>query len=547
MATGTGSVTAPATLSAEVAAGEDRAAPDRAGRWSAVVFAVAVVVALPVLLWCGRRHWFFLDEWWGLGRSEAWDPGYLDGHNGQWSTLTRLQYRATFELFGLRTYLPYQVPVVVAHLAVAALVRQVSVRCGVRGWIATAVAVAFVFFGAGHENVLFGWSSSMTGALVCGLALFLLADGSGAVTRRDGFVLALGIVGLLTSSAFMAMVVGLGVTTVLRRGLRVAAFYTVPLVAIYTAWYAAYGSDSSAVPLMLTRRTLWFMGRMSWAVFDALAQSGVGVFLLALAGIGVVTALYRAVQGGDWAEVAVPAGLCVAWVAFAAMTALGRAILPLGSESYASSRYLHVGAALLLPVAALGAERLARRRAVLGALALVPLAVGLPGNVDRMANTPLAFTGGRDTVLTVAHSPYLDDVPPDTLPLAVGGAARVPVTAEWLLRQVDAGRIPEPDDPDPVRDLIATGHIVLTQDAGPEDAAGCPPLSGDVPLTLRDGDEVDFDGAVNVFVTDGARMSFPRGFDSRLGSVIRALAGPVDVVMRPAPGMSARVCTPTPG
>jgi len=540
-------VTAVGTVTGETPARYGARESPRAGRWPAVVFGVVVVAALPVWLWFGRDHWFFLDEWWGLARSKAWDPGYLDGHNGQWSTLTRLQYRLTFELWGLRTYLPYQVPVVLAHLVVAALVRQVSIRCGVRGWIATAVAVAFVFFGSGHENVLFGWSSSMTGSLVCGLGLFLLADGPPAVTRRDWLGLLLGVVGLMTSSVFMGLVVGLGVATVLRRGLRVAAFYTIPLTATYVAWYLRYGSDSAGAPLQLTRRTLWFVGRMFWAVFDALAQGGVGAALVVLAGVGLATALYRTVRTGDRTEAALPAGLCVAWLAFSGMTALARAEWPFTQSAYGASRYVHVGAALLLPVVALGIERLARRHAVVGAIALVPLAVGVPGNVDRMVDTPVEFTGGRDAVLAIAHSPYVDDVPPDTMPLQVGALGGLPVTAGWLEREAAAGRIPEPEGSDPVRDLTATSKLVLVQDAGADDGAGCPPLSEGVPLALRRGDQLRFDGAVTVTVTGDGQVSFPRSFDSRGGSAIRALAGPVDVVVRPAPGLPVRLCTPSAG
>ena len=58
-----------------------------------------------------------------------------------------------------------------------------------------------------------------------------------------------------------------------------------------------------------------------WAVFDALAQgAGCGP-----AGRGGDRAGQRARLGGagrDWAEAAVPAGLCVAWLAFAGMTAV---------------------------------------------------------------------------------------------------------------------------------------------------------------------------------------------------------------------------------
>ena len=56
------------------------------------------------------------------------DPGYLDAHNGHWITVVALDYRLNFRLWGLGTYLPYQVPVVAAHLASAVLLRIVMLR-----------------------------------------------------------------------------------------------------------------------------------------------------------------------------------------------------------------------------------------------------------------------------------------------------------------------------------------------------------------------------------------------------------------------------------
>ena len=544
-------MTAKATVTTEAPVGKVPPTPDRTNGWSAVVFAVAAVVALPLLLWFGRHYWFFLDEWWGLNRSEAWHPSYLDGHNGHWLTLTRLQYRATFQLFGLRTYLPYQIPTVVAHVLTAVLLRLAARRCGVRGWIATTVGIAFLLFGAGWENIMWGWQSNTTGSLVFGFALFLLADGSLEVTRRDWLGLALGIVGLMTSAAFVGIVAGLAVTLLLRRGLRVAAFYTLPLATIYGAWYAAYGTESTDVPFRLTGRTLWFVARMSWAVFDALAQGPVGLVLLALAAAGLATALHRAVQTRDRAEAALPAGLTVAWLAFAGLTALGRAEVPITAASYASSRYVHVGAALFLPVAALGAERLAARRAVLGALALIPLAIGVPGNIDLLADPNPGFTGGRNVVLAMARSPYLDDVPPGTMPMrfdvGYGVIIEVPLTTGWLSRQADAGRVPEPSKPTPRLDLTVAGQIVLSQTRGGNAGAGCPRMTAGVPLTLDRGDQLRFDGAVNVVVKDGADTSLPLPYNSRNGSVVRALAGPLDLVVVPAPGARPRLCPPPPG
>jgi hypothetical protein len=519
----------------------------RGGReepWSARVFAVAVVVALPLLLWFGRDHWFFLDDWWALTRDGLTRPGYFDDHNGHWSTLLRIDYRLNFELWGLRTYLPYQVPVVLAHLGAAVLVRQVMRRLGARGWIATVAALAFLFFGTGRDNMVFGFQFSQTGSVVCGLALFLLADGPRSVVRRDWLALGVGLLGLMTSAMFLAIAVGFGVTTLLRRGVRVTVFYAVPLGAVYAAWYLRYGRDG-AEPLQATGRALRFAGRMFWAVFDALAQGRVGALLVVVAAVGLVAALHRGWRSGEWAEAALSLGLAVSWMAFAALTAMARANNALTADSHDSGRYLHVSAALLLPLVAAGAETLARRRAVLGAAALVPLAVGAPGNIDRLTHTDPILRGTPQLVFAMAHSPFVDDVPPDTRVLR--SAIQVPLTAGWLARQADAGRVPEPDGADPAQDLTATGRLVLDQQAGSAGPPGCPQLTAPRALTVQAGDQIDFTGAIRVTATDGADESQPLRFVSRDGSVIHTLAGPVDVVVRSAPGEPARVCAPGAG
>ena len=134
-------------------------------------------------------------------------------------------------------------------------------------------------------------------------------------------------------------------------------------------------------------------------------------------------------------------------------------------ETYDSGRYLHVGAALLLPLVAAGAEQLARRRLLLGAVALLPLAIGVPGNLDRLSHTDWLLRGNRQLIFGIAHSSFLDDVPPDTKPTP-GGPLQLPLTAGWLARQADTGRIPTPDRSDPVADLTATAWLVLSQTDG---------------------------------------------------------------------------------
>jgi hypothetical protein len=506
------------------------------------VFAIGVVVALPLLLWFGRDHWFYLDEFQILGADGRGTTGYLTGHNGHWITLLRLEYRLNFELWGLRTYLPYQVPAVLGHLASAVLLRQVCRRLGARGWIATACALAFLFFGTGRENATLGFQVSLTGSLICGFGMLLLGDGPKAVTRRDWVVLGIGVVGLMTSGVFLAVAVGFGVATLLRRGVRVAAFYAVPLGAIYLAWYVAYGRDT-AFPVRLNGGAVSYFRRMLWAVFDALAQNGVfGALLLVVAAVGLGVAVVRARRSGDWGAAALPVGLATAWLTFAVLPSLTRAEAT--SAFGFGGRLLHVSAALALPLVAAGAEELAHRRTALGVAALVPLAVGVPGNLDRLSETSILFRINRQLAYAVAHSTFIDDVPGDLRPLQDNGF-RPPATAEWLARHAADGRIPEPDEPVPPDiELAATSRLVLTQAVTGADPPACPPLDRPLRLTLRDGEEIPFTGALQVSVTDGEHESFPRRFLGLEDSVIRAAAGPVDVVVRNIADAPASVCRP---
>jgi hypothetical protein len=516
--------------------------PRADGRWSVRVFAVGVVAALPLLLWFGRDHWFYLDEFQILGADGLSHTGYLDGHNGHWITLLRLEYRLNFELWGLRSYLPYQLPAVIGHLASAVLLRQVCRRLGARGWIATACALAFLFFGTGRENATLGFQVSLTGSLICGFGMLLLGDGPKAVTRRDWLVLGIGVVGLMTSGVFLAIAVGFGVATLLRRGVRVAAFYGVPLGAIYSAWYVLYGRDS-AFPVRLNGGAVSYFRRMLWAVFDALAQNGMfGALLLVVAAVGVAAATLRARRSGDRAVAALPVGLAVAWLTFAVLPSLTRA--EAASAFGFGGRLLHVSAAFVLPLVAAGAEELARRRTALGVAALVPLAVGVPGNLDRLSETSILFKSNRQLTYAVAHSRYIDDVPANLRPLQDNGF-RPPATAEWLAQQADAGRIPEPNEPVPPGvELAATSRLVLNQAVAASSRPACPALDGPVRLPLREGDETPFTGAIQVSVTDGEHESFPRRFLSLDRAVIRAVAGPVDVVVRGIPDAPASVCRP---
>jgi hypothetical protein len=174
----------------------------------------------------------------------------------------------------------------------------------------------------------------------------------------------------------------------------------------------------------------------------------------------------------------------------------------------------------------------------------VPLAVGIPGNLDRLSETSILFKSNRQVAYAVAHSRYIDDVPANLRPLQDNGF-RPPATAGWLARQAEAGRIPEPDEPVPPDvELAATSRLVLTQAVADSAQPACQALDGPLGLSLREGDEIPFSGAIQVSVTDGEHESFPRRFLALDHAIIRAEAGPVDVVVRGIPDAPASVCRP---
>jgi hypothetical protein len=84
-------------------------------------------------------------------------------------------------------------------------------------------------------------------------------------------------------------------------------------------------------------------------------------------------------------------------------------------------------------------------------------------------------------------------------------------------------------------ELAATSRLVLTQAVPDSTRPACPALDGPLSLSLREGDEIPFAGAIQVSVSDGQNESFPRRFLGLDQSVIRAEAGPVDVVVRGIP------------
>ena len=90
-----------------------------------------------------------------------------------------------YSVVGLHHYWPYQLPVILSHLAIAFLLRHIMRRCGVRPWTASLVAATYVLFGPGVDDILWAFQIGFNLAVVFGLAQMILADHDGPLDRRD--------------------------------------------------------------------------------------------------------------------------------------------------------------------------------------------------------------------------------------------------------------------------------------------------------------------------------------------------------------------------
>ena len=215
---------------------------DPAERAALITFLAAEAVAFVIYVVVSRPMWFYLDEWDFLADRTAFNVGDLfRAHNEHWVTLPVLAYRGLWWVFGLNSYRPYQVVIILLHLLAAFLVRSVMRRVGVRPWTATVVASVLVFFGSGYQNIVLPFQMTLVGALVFGLVYLLLATHDGPFDRRDVFGWLAGLASIMCSGVGVSMVIAVGLAVLLMRGWRLALVHTVPFAALYVVWYAWVG------------------------------------------------------------------------------------------------------------------------------------------------------------------------------------------------------------------------------------------------------------------------------------------------------------------
>jgi hypothetical protein len=509
---------------------------DRNARYALLVFAAVLTAALPLILVLGRYLWFPYDDWDFLAGRTAGDIGDLfRPHNEHWSTLPILFYRFVWSLVGLRSYLPYQVPNVLLHLTVAVLLRMVMRRAGVGPWISTAAASLFALFGAGRDDIIWAFQIGFVAALAFGLVHLLLADHEGPVDWRDWLGLLAGSAGLLCSGVAVTMAVVVGLAMLVRRGWRIAALHTAPLGVLYLVWWLAVGRDAYEGAGTTIGRLAVYVRTGIGATFDGMGQlPGAGVALGVLLVVGLVVAWGPLDSAERRKRAAAPGALLTGAVLFLVTAGLGRANPPTGAAAFfpapaAPSRYLYVVAALMLPAIAVAANAVVRRWRMFAPAVFVLLVIGIPGNLQDLADRPPLFTSGRGykrLLLSLPRLPVAREVPGW---VGLPGVAFLPraITIGWLLDGAASGRVPDPGAIDPTDAATNTLRLALYQ-SRVATKKPCRNLTDTAPSRLDKGQSISIDSPVQVVYTpEGGAASRPISFNPANGRRLVALAGPL--------------------
>lgn len=514
-------------------------------RLSAVVFVVAEVIGGLVYFVNGRKVWFqgvLGDEWDFLAGRTLSPHDLLRRHGDHLVALPALIFRLTFFVFGLRTYLPYQALAIALHLTAAALLRTIMRRAGVNEWIAVAAAVLFVLFGAASQDILIAFQITFSGALVLGLTQLLLTDHDGPFDRRDAWALLAGLGALLCSNVSLVMIATVGIMSLLRRRWLVALVETLPLGVTFIVWSSMYGRTartfSNAASVVKSVRL------SITSTFGALGQVPFAGWILAsMLLIGLVLCCRQAMREGDASGVAAPIALAIGMLLFASLIAVVRTGL-VGPVA-AASRYLHILAAMLLPAAALAADRIARQWKALLPVVIAAFLVGIPGNVSSVNKNIFpakSYANERRVVTSLPRLAIARSVPRDLHPTPFAAE----VTVGWLLDGAKSGRIPRPGKVTRLELADNTLRLSLEQLDAKRPRSPCRPLTSTLTRRLSEGESVSVVGSVRVQLLDptGAPVSGPLPFGSwlpvtNLYHTLRAVRAPLNLRFKPESALTA--------
>lgn len=350
-----------------------------------LVLAALCVVAFALILRAGRGLFFFGDEWAFLLTRSGFSPEVVFApHNEHPVAVGVITFKALQTVFGMSSYVPYQVMIALLHIATGvAIYLYTRRRVGPR--LALVPAALMLFLGAGWEDVMWPFQIAFIGAVLFGLVSLLAFD-----ARKD-WLACVALVLSCMSSGLGFPFLGIALIEILwdeRRWRRLwvvivpVGFVALSLVGYGNGEHNALTSPSAAVRWAL---------EMAAGGFGAFGAVGInwGRSLALVAVIAFVLGIRSGrIQVGR-RLVALVLGVLAYWYLIASGRASLQGLPP------DTSRYLYMSAALLLVIFATALGRTAVTRwggLALAAATLVACVSGAglfkAGPATQRANAP---------------------------------------------------------------------------------------------------------------------------------------------------------------
>jgi hypothetical protein len=347
------------------------AAIDRYWLWT---LAALMLIDAALLLYMGRGLTFFYDDWdfvthdYGGGLHSL-----LVAHVGNISLFPVAVYKILFHLVGLNHYAIYRLVVIVLHLVSAGLIFVLASRRIPR--VSALLTTALILFlGAAWEDLLWAFQIGYMLSIVGGLATWVLLERKDR--WRDIAAMLCLTVSAGSSSLGIAMMVGVAVELLWRRGDRRRIWIVLVPAVLYLLWYLNYGESE------VTKNSLinapGYVEELAAAAFGGLVGRGLE-WGRPLALVGLLVLLRRLVRPTPVS--ARLAGLLATGISLWIVTAAARSTI----SPPESSRYIYLGAVVIVLV---GVELLRR-------VTITPPSIGLATAVVAFC----AITG-----LTVMHN-----------------------------------------------------------------------------------------------------------------------------------------------
>jgi hypothetical protein len=242
-----------------------------------VGFAGAALASIAYVLWLGRGETFIVDGWSYLIQGHQPSlTAQLEPHNGHLIVFPILVLKLMYGVFGISSYPPYQLFVVLLNVLIAGLL-YVFARRSLGPLVALLPAVLMLFYGAGWDAFVTGYQLPNLVAIATGLMALLF------IRREDllGDLLAcLALfLALASFSVGIAFAAGIAVALLLRgrpAAIRRAWVFLVP-AALYVAWFiwAMHFNESQVMAHNV--------GSLLAGIFDQLAAIFTGITGLGVA------------------------------------------------------------------------------------------------------------------------------------------------------------------------------------------------------------------------------------------------------------------------